>query len=61
MTPKATMIPVASLRAGDRIAGGTVTAIRTSKSRLTTYITVERSSGGAYEFPQATATRIARF
>lgn len=56
-----TLIPVTDLKVGDRIAGLTVTALRTSKSGATIFITGERKDGTGYTFRQSSITRIARF
>lgn len=65
--PKATLVPVTSVRPGDVLAGVVVLSVRTSASGKTVYMTVRRNLNGSdphaapYEFKQSAATRIAVF
>lgn len=52
---KATMVPVASLKGGERTTGGIVTGIRYSKSGKTVTLTL-RGSRGEREWPRESAS-----
>jgi hypothetical protein len=52
---KATMVPITSLKGGERTTGGIVTGIRYSKSRKTVTLTL-RGNRGEREWPRESAS-----